>query len=152
VEAKRIKRGNVGQERNPLDGFNVRQSPFLKASLQTDRVWDDSAKEEWADDVERRLREVTARIDPRPGVLGYTVQRHKNSVAIYTVTPNKQRKQEMAAIARGQWPCWDEIVKAVPELIYSTISFDACTSWEWWRKWDVEDEMSRIRIEHGIFE
>ena len=51
-------------------------SPFLKAFLQTDRVWDDVAKKEWADDVERRLREVRSQFDPRPLVLGYAMYCH----------------------------------------------------------------------------
>ncbi|MGA8672276.1 MAG: hypothetical protein WB679_20530 [Terracidiphilus sp.] len=127
-------------------------SPFLKAFLKTDRVWDRAAKREWADDVERRLREVTADIDPGPRVFGYAIQRVKNCVAIYTVTPNGQSKREIAALTRGQWPCWDRIVKVVPELMHSTISFDARTTWEWARKWDVEIELSRLRLEEGIFE
>ncbi len=70
MEAKRIKRGNVGQEQHPVNDVKLCQNPFLKAFLETDRVWDDAAKTEWADDVERRLRDVTAQIDPRPIVLG----------------------------------------------------------------------------------
>ena len=127
-------------------------SPFLRAFLQTDRVWDDAAKREWADDAERRLREVTAQIDPRPLVLGYYIERFGNSIAIFTVTPDGQSDQEMATLARGQWPCWEEIVKAVPEFIHSKTGFDACTNFEWWRKWDVEVEMSRIRLGDGNFE
>jgi len=84
--------------------------------------------------------------------LGYTVRRFKNSVVINTVTSNDLSKQEIAALTRGEWPCWDKIVKAVPEFIHSTVRFDASTTFEWWRVWDVEDEMSRFRLEHGIFE
>jgi hypothetical protein len=127
-------------------------SPFLKAFPKTDRVWDDTAQTEWADDVERRLRAVTAQIDPRPILRGYTIQRADNSVAVYTVTPNRLMKRYVAALFRGQWPYWGEILKAVPELIHSPIGFDAWVSWEWWQKWDVEDEMSRFRLEDGIFE
>ena len=127
-------------------------SPFLKAFLKTDRVWDDAAKTEWADDVERRLREVRSQIDPRPLLLGYAIERFGNSVAVFTVSRDELSKQEMAVLARGEWPCWDEIVKAVPEFIHSKTGFDACTNFEWWRKWDVEVEMSRFRLEHGIFE
>ena len=152
MEAKRRKRGNVGQEKHPVHDVNLRQNPFLNAFLKTNRVWNGAAKREWADDVERRLREVTSDIDPGPRAFGYAIQRVKNCVAIYTVTPNGQSKREIAAFARGQWPCWDRIVKAVPELMRSAISFDACTTWEWARKWDVEDEMSRFRLEHGVFE
>jgi hypothetical protein len=126
-------------------------SPFLRAFQKTERVWDDAAKTEWADDVERRLREVTARIDPKPIVLGYTIQRITNIVTIYTVTPNWQTKQNMAALSSGHWPRWIEIIKAVPEMVHSSIRFD-CTNWEWARKWDVEDEMRRFRAEDGIVE
>src|SRR5664279_1982123 len=121
--------------------YKSSSSPFLQAFLKTDRVWDDAAQTEWADDVERRLREVMARIVPELIQLGYTVQRIKNCVTTYTVTTDQQTKQNIAALSRGQWPCCDEIVKMVPELIHSTISFDACASGEWPRKFDVEGEM-----------
>jgi hypothetical protein len=127
-------------------------SPFLRAFLQTDRVWDDAAKKEWADDVERRLREVRSQIDPRPLVLGYAIERSGNIVVIFTVSRNELNKREIAALSQGQWPCWDKIVKAVPEFIQAKVGFEACTNFEWWKKWDVEDEMSRFRLEHGIFE
>jgi hypothetical protein len=115
-------------------------------------VWDDAAKKEWADDVERRLREVRSQIDPRPLVLGYAIERSGNSIVIFTVSRNELNKQEIAALSQGQWPCWDEIVEAVPEFIHSKTGFDACTNFEWWRKWDVEVEMSRFRLEEGIVE
>lgn len=127
-------------------------SPFLRAFLKTGRVWDDDAKKEWADDVEWRLREVMSQIDPRPLVLGYAIERSGNSVVVSTVSRNELSKQAIAALARGQWPCWDKIVKAVPEFLHSKPGFDACMSFEWWRKWDVEVEMSRFRLEHGIVE
>ena len=148
MEAKKRQRRNVGREQHPVHDVKLRQSPFLKAFLETERVWDDAAKTEWADDVERRLYEVRAQIDSRPRLLGYAIQRARNCIAIFTVTPNEQSKREMAALARGQWPCWDEIVKAVPELIHSTIGFDACTNFEWWRKWNVEDESDSIGARH----
>jgi len=131
--------------------YKSSSSPFLQAFLKTGRVWDDAAQAEWADDVERRLRDVTARIDPKLIQVGYTILRVKNCVSIYTITPDPQTKRNIAALSQGQWPCWGEIVKAVPELIHSPISFDARASLEWLRKWDVEDEMRRFRIEHGIF-
>lgn len=129
-----------------------RQSPFLKAFQKTERVWDDTAKTAWADDVERRLREVTDKLDPKPVVRGYVIQRVKNCVNICTITPNWQTKQNMAALSAGHWPCWGEVIKAVPELFYSTVCFGARPSWEWWREWDVEDEMGRFRSEHGVYE
>lgn len=152
MEARRRKRGNVGRERHPVHDVKLRQTSFLKAFLKTDRVWDDAAKTEWADDVQRRLREVRSRINPGPLVLGYTIGRRGNVVVVSTVSRNELSKQEMAALSRGEWPCWDQIVKAVPELIRSKAGFDACTNFEWWRKWDVEVEMSRIRLEYGMFE
>ena len=124
-------------------------SPFLKAFLATDRIWDEAAKTGWADDVERR--EVRSQIDPRPLLFGYAIERFANCVTVFTVSRDELSKQEIAALARGAWPCWDEIVKAVPEFMHAKAGFDACTNFEWWRKWDVEDEMSRFRSEHGIF-
>jgi hypothetical protein len=129
-----------------------KSSPFLKVFLRTDRVWDEAAKGEWADDVERRLREVRSQIDPRPRLLGYTVRRFKNSVIINTVISNEASKQEIAALTRGRWPFWDKIVKAVPEFNHSRVQFDACKQFEWLRVWDVEVEISRFRLEHGVFE
>jgi hypothetical protein len=126
-------------------------SPFLNAFLKTDRVWDDASMKEWADDVERRLREVRSQIDPGPLVLGYSIGRRGNVVVVSTVSRNELNKREIAALSQGQWPCWDEIVKAVPEFTDSKTGFDACTSFEWWRKWDVEDEMRRFRVEDGMF-
>jgi hypothetical protein len=115
-------------------------------------VWDDAAKKEWADDVERRLREVRSQIDPRPRVLGYAIERSGNSVVIYTISRNELNKREIAALSQGPWPCWDEIVEVVPEFTHSQIHFDASTNFEWWREWVVEVEMSRFRLEEGIFE
>ena len=110
------------------------------------------AKAEWADDVECRLREVRSQIDPTPLVLGYAIERSGNSVVVFTASRSELNKQEIATLARGQWPCWEVIVKAVPEFIHATVGFDACKNFEWWRKWDVEVEMSRLRLEHGIVE
>ena len=141
MEAKRKQQEKAGKEKNPVDGVIQRQSPFLKAFHKTDRVWDDAAKTEWADDVERRLRKVFHQIHPRPRVLGYVIYRVGNSVGLSTVTSDEQGKQEMAALSAGQWPCWNEIVDAVPELSRSTVCFEGCTRFEWERKWDVEDEI-----------
>ena len=153
MEAKKRQRRNVGREQHPVHDVKLRQSPFLKAFLKTDRVWDDAAKTEWADDVERRLCGVRSQIDPGPLVLGYAIERSGNSVVIYTVVSgNELSNREIAALFRGEWPCWDEIVKVVPEFIHSKTEFDACMNFEWWRKWDVEDEMSRIRLDDGICE
>jgi len=67
-----MKREDVGQQQHPLNGVTLRLSLFLKVFLQTDRVSDDASKKEWADDVERLLREVRSQIDPGPIVLGHT--------------------------------------------------------------------------------
>jgi hypothetical protein len=58
----------------------------------------------------------------------------------------------MIALSTGQWPGWDKIMKAVPELSSSIVHFDAYLEWEWERIWDVEEELSRLRAEHGIFD
>ena len=139
------------RKERPVDGVIQRQSPFLNAFVTTDRVWDDAAKTEWADDIGRRLRKVVKHIHPRPRVLGYVIYRVGNSVGLSTVTSDEQGKQEMAALSAGRWPGWKEIVDAVPELFRSTACFEGCTRFEWERKWDVEDEMSRFRLEHGVF-
>jgi hypothetical protein len=152
VEAKKKQQEIAGKEQKPVNGVIQHQSPFLTAFHKTGRVWDDAAKSEWADDVERRLRKVLNQIHPRPKVLGYVIYRVGNSVGLSTVTSDEQGKQEMAALSAGHWPCWNEIVDAVPELSRSTACFEACTRFEWERKWDVEDEMSRFRSEHGVFE
>lgn len=130
-------------------GTQSRHSPFLKRALKANQGWDKAA---WADDVERRLRNVVATIDPTPQILGYTIQRLKNCISIHTSTPNEQSKQEMAALSTGQWPSWERIIKAVPELGDSMVHFDAYSKWEWERIWDVEEELSRLRAEHGIFQ
>jgi len=96
-------------------------------------------------------RKVVATIDPTPQ-LSYTVQRLKNRVSILTSTPNEQSKQEMIALLTGRWPCWEKITKAVPELSASMVHFDAISKWEWERIWGVEEELSRLRAEHGIFQ
>jgi hypothetical protein len=97
------------------------QSPFLKRFLKASGEWGEA---EWADDVERRLRKVVATIDPTPQILSYKVQRLKNRVSILTSTPNEQSKQEMIALFTGQWPGWEKITRAVPELSASMIHFD----------------------------
>jgi len=80
------------------------------------------------------------------------IQRVKHCVTIHTVTANWQTRQNVAALLAGQWPHLDEIIKAVPEMVQLPIRFEACPDLERSRKWDVEDEMSRFRLEHGVLE
>ncbi len=80
MEATRRQRGNAGRQRHPANDVKLRQSSIPKAFLKTDRVWDDAAKKEWADDVERRLREVTSGLDPRPMAFGYAIQLTKTAL------------------------------------------------------------------------
>ena len=87
--------------KKPLD-TDSRCSPFLKAFLRTDRVWDDTAKRDWADDVERRLLEVTRHIDTMPLLLGYTIERSGKRIIVYTFARDGLSKEEMASLARGQ--------------------------------------------------
>lgn len=133
----------------PKTWTQPRQSPFLRRALKANLELDKAA---WADDVERRLRNVVAVIDPTSQILGYTIQRLKNCVSIHTSTPNEQSKQEMVILSTGQWPGWEKIIKAVPELSDSMVHFDAYSKWEWERIWDVEEELSRLRVEHGVFQ
>jgi hypothetical protein len=44
------------------------------------------------------------------------------------------------------------MMRAIPETVYSSVSFAAFTRWEWTRKSDVKEEMSRFLFENGIFE
>ncbi|MGA7109244.1 MAG: hypothetical protein WBV28_10775 [Terracidiphilus sp.] len=60
----------------------------------------------------------------------YAIYRFENNLAVFTVSRSELSRQEMAELSRGEWPCWDKVAKAVPELIHSTIGFDACTSFE----------------------
>jgi hypothetical protein len=76
---------------------------------------------------------------------GYKLLRDENCVIIFTVPPNTQTKQNMAAVSSGQWPRWNDIVKAVPEMADSSLFFDARATWEWVWRWKVEAEMSRQR-------
>lgn len=80
---------------------------ILKAFLQTDRVWDEATKREWADDVDLRLIEVISQIEPRPTLLSYIIERSANRLVIFTFARPELRKREMAALAREQWPGWD---------------------------------------------
>lgn len=88
--------------RNENSQIHSSSSPFLRAFQETDRVWDEAAKKEWADDVERRLNEVTSQIDPGPMLVCDAIERSRLSVVVSTVSRDVLTKQEMAALAGGQ--------------------------------------------------
>jgi hypothetical protein len=93
-----------------------RSIPFQRMLEHTNRGLDDDAKKEWVDDAERRLREVISRVDPRPTVHGYSVERSDDGLTIYTITAERIGKREIGVLSAGDWPMWNEIVKAVPEF------------------------------------
>ena len=142
-------------------GFNVPEdfddlqerpeSQFLLALYKDKRVFDDTAKNEWAADVERRLRSVIESVNPAPPISGYHLLRLGTCISISTLTPDRLCKKDVARLVKGNWPAWDEIIAAVPEFTSSSVDFDAYATLEWSRSWDVEWEIGRLRAEYGIY-
>lgn len=97
-------------------------------------IWNELKKDwAWSDGIC-----LSTRVCLQPTRRRYAIERSGNSVVVFTVSRSELSKQEIAALARGQWPCWDKIVKAVPEFLHSKPGFDACMSFKW--------------SEHGIVE
>ena len=128
-----------------------RSIPFQRMLEHTNRGLDDEAKKEWVDDTERRLREVISRVDPRPTIHGYSVERLEDGLAIYTITAERIGKREIGVLSAGDWPKWNEIVKAVPEFDRTQVVFDAVSHHEWTRRWDMRLQLQRVQLEYGIF-
>ena len=124
--------------------------PFWTKIEQSGRILDDSTQKEWLDDVEQRLRSVISRIDPCPVSYGYVVERDADGLTIRTVTPLKVAKHAIGLLSSGEWPCWDEIIEAVPEFDLTLVVFDAVSQREWSRRWDMRLQQHRIQAEHGI--
>jgi hypothetical protein len=79
-----------------LEGPRRRQpriNPFQRMLEKTHRGLDDTAKTEWLDDTERRLREVISHLDPRPTVDGYSVERSEDGLKIFTITARRIGKR-----------------------------------------------------------
>lgn len=128
-----------------------RAIPFMRKLEKSNRVLDGTAKKEWVDDAERRLRDVVSRVDPRPMLLGYHVERLDDGLILSTITSNEIGKREIAFLSTGEWPCWIEIVDAVPELDRTAVVFDAAVQFEWSRQWDMLEQERRIQAEYGIY-
>ena len=124
--------------------------PFLRRIEKTGRILDDSTQREWLDDAEQRLRGVISRIDPVPVSYGYVVERDADGLTIRTVTGLKVAKHAIGLLSSGEWPCWDEIIEAVPEFDLTLVVFDAVSQREWSRRWDMRLQQHRIQVEHGI--
>ena len=125
--------------------------PFLRMLERTSRILDDATKNEWVDGVERRLTEVLSHVNPQPMIDGYSLERSGDGLTLYTITAKKVGKREIGLLSAGDWPGWDEIVKAVPEFYSTQIVFDAVSRYEWSRRWDMRVQEARIRSEYGFF-
>ena len=79
-------------------------------------VLDDATKKEWVDDEERRLRDILTHVKPRPMISGYSMERSDDVLTVYTITLGKVVKREIGLLSAGDWPCWNDIVKALPEV------------------------------------
>ncbi len=128
-----------------------RTIPFLRRVEKANRVLDQATQNEWMDDAERRLRVVISQINPRPAIRGYSVERSRDGLSLCTVTAQRIGKREMGLLCAGDWPCWAEIVKAVPEFHGVEVVFDAVSRFEWSRRWDMRLQHSRICLEYGIY-
>lgn len=124
--------------------------PFLRMIEKTGCILDDSTRKEWLDDAEQRLRSVISRIDPVPVSHGYVVERDADGLTIRTVTPLKVTKHAIGLLSSVEWPCWNEIIEAVPEFDLTLVVFDAVSQREWSRRWDIRLQLHRIQSEHGI--
>lgn len=125
--------------------------PFLEKLVATGGGLDDATKKRWVEDVERRLRDVLQGVSPRPTVLGYVINRVDEGLILCTVTAKQVGKREVALLCAGQWPCWEQIIRAVPEFDGTHVAFDAVSRHEWCRRWDIRLQEKRFRVEHGIF-
>lgn len=68
---------------------------------------------------------------------GYVVERDTDGLTINTLTGLKVAKHAIARLSSGEWPCWDEIIEAVPEFDMTSVVFDAVSRREWSRRWDM---------------
>lgn len=128
-----------------------RSIPFWDELVNSKRMLDSAAEQEWLDDVERRLREILSRIDPRPTINAYSIQRSADGLTISTITGSQVAKPVIGQLSAGDWPSWNEIVSQVPEFDGTVVIFDAVQTFEWLRCWDMRLQNERIRAEYGIF-
>jgi hypothetical protein len=125
--------------------------PFWMMIERTGRVLDDSTQKEWLDDAEQRLRSVISRIDPSPVSYGYVVERDGDGLTLHTITGLKVAKHAIGQLSSGDWPCWNEIIEAVPEFDMTVVKFDAVSRREWSRRWDMRLQRDRICADHGVY-
>jgi hypothetical protein len=125
--------------------------PFWEALIESDRILDETLKKEWLDDAESRLRHVLSLVAPEPMLRGYIAERSKEGLTLYTISAKKVGRCEIGLLSAGEWPCWAEIVEAVPEFDYTHVVFDAVSRYEWFRRWDMKLQQHRIQAEHGVF-
>ena len=128
-----------------------RAIPFWEEIVRSGRIVDDEAQLQWLDDVEQRLREILALIDPRPAIEGYCIVRSLDGVTIYTVTGSQVGKREIGLLSAGAWPCWEQIVERVPEFQGTAVVFDAVARHEWLRSWNIRLQRDRMWVEYGVF-
>lgn len=125
--------------------------PFLRMIEETGRILDESTQKEWLNDAEQRLRSVISRIDPIPVSYGYAAERDVDGLTIRTITGLKVAKHAIGLLSSGEWPCWNEIIEAVPEFDMTLVLFDAVSRREWLRRWDMRLQQHRIQAEHRVF-
>jgi hypothetical protein len=137
-----------------IKGHQLRERksiPFMRMLERKNRGLGDVAKIEWVNDADRRLRDVLSNVDPRPMIRGYSVERSDDGLTIITVTANKVGKREIGLLSAGDWPCWHEIIRAVPEFDLTQVVFDAVSRYEWLRRWDMQEQKRRIDDEYGLY-
>ena len=125
--------------------------PFWEALIEKGRGLYGTAEAEWLEDAEHRLRDVLQRVDPRPTLLGYVAERINNGLTLYTFTTDAVAKSAIGLLCAGEWPCWTEIVEAVPEFDQTPVVFDAVDRREWFRRWDISLQRHRAQAEYGVF-
>jgi hypothetical protein len=84
-------------------------------------------------------------------LLGYVAERVDDGLTLYTSTANAVGKHEIGLLSAWVWPCWPEIVEAVPEFDQTHVVFDAVSRNEWSRRWDLTLQQHRAQAEEGIF-
>jgi hypothetical protein len=129
----------------------ARVIPFMRKLEKSNRALDDAAKKERVEDAECRLQEILSRVDPRPMIRGYSMERSDDGLTLCAITAGKVGKQEIGLLSAGDWPCWNEIAKVVPEFGHTQVAFEAVSRYEWIRRWDTRLQESRIRLEYGLF-
>ena len=125
--------------------------PFWEKIVKAGGVLDEITKKEWVDDAERRMRGILLRINPRPILFGYVLDRVEDVLTLYTVTAEVLGKHQIGLLSSGEWPGWSEIIKAAPEFDQTEVVFEGVSLYEWFRRWDMNLQGHRIQAQYGIF-